>query len=143
MFGSSRIALVAATATLALAASGCGGYGVDLRSGNTANANQVAISPPSGPALNPYPLLVGHTVLFVAHPSAGNQINYRVDQPVKWDSNNPTQVVLLEPDCATPYAGEFTTTICVFANTTGKAVGNVDATTVNGAKGTVVVSITN
>ena len=143
MYGPARLVLAAATAALMVAAAGCGGYGVNLRGSSSANANQVAIAAPSGPTLNPYPLLVQHTVVFVAHPSAGNVVNYQVDEPVIWDSNNATQVVLLEPSCNAPYGGEYTTTICVFANTFGKAVGNVNATTTNGAKGTIVVSITN
>ena len=128
----------------AIALAGCGGLGVNLKSG-TSNPNQVAITAASGPTLNPYPLLVGHTVLFVAHPSSGNSINYGVAQPVKWDSSDPQAVVLLEPDCVFthPYAGEETSTICVWADTLGKANANIDAIATNGALGTIGVAVTN
>src|SRR5215472_12981909 len=97
MSGTGRILLAAGVAALMLAATGCGGYGVNLRSGgSSASPNQVAITATSGTTLNPYPLLVQHAVLFVAHPSAGNVVNYGIDQPVRWDSNNPVLVELLE-----------------------------------------------
>ena len=137
------VALAGVTAA-SIALAGCGGLGVNLKSG-TSNPNQVAITATSGPTLNPYPLLVGHTVLFVAHPSSGNSINYGVAVPVKWDSSNPLAVVLLEPDCVFthPYQGEQTTTICVWANTLGKTTANIDAIAGNGALGTLGVSVTN
>lgn len=129
-------------AALALAA--CGGLGVDVKSG-TQNPTQVAITAESGTTLNPYPLLVGHTVVFVAHPSAGNVVNYGVAQPVKWDSSVPLSVVLLEPDCVFthPYGGELTSSVCVWANTLGKLSANVDAVASNGALGTIGISVTN
>lgn len=138
-----RRALGAAAIAVTIALAGCGGLGVDLRSGSANQPTQVAITATSGTTLNPYPLLIGHTVVLVAHPSAGNVVNYSVAQPVQWDSSNPTAVVLLEPDCSHAYAGEFSTTICIFANTLGKTTGNVDATTTNGAKGTLTISVTN
>ncbi len=144
MYGTGRMLLAAGLAAVTMAAAGCGGYGINLRSGgSSANASQVAITGTSGPTLNPYPLLVQHTVVFVSHPSAGNVVNYGVDVPVRWDSNNPTLVVLLEPSCQAPYGGEYTTSICVFANTLSKTTANVDATTTNGAKGTIGVAVTN
>ena len=132
----------AAAASMALAA--CGGLGVNLKSG-TSNPTQVAITASSGVTVNPYPLLVGHTVLFVAHPSAGNSTNYNVNVPVKWDSSNPQAVVLLEPDCVFThlYQGEQTSTICVWADTFGKTSANIDAIATNGALGTITVSVTN
>ena len=144
MSGTGRILLAMSAAALLVAATGCGGYGVNLRSGgSSASPNQVAITATSGTTLNPYPLLVQHTVLFVAHPSAGNVVNYGVDQPVRWDSNNPVLVEVLEPDCINKYGGEYTTTICVFANTFAKTSANIDATTTNGAIGTIGVAVTN
>ena len=137
-----RFVRTAIAAALALALAGCGGLGVNL-GGKSNTANQVAITATSGTTLNPYPLLIGHTVLFNAHPSAGNVINYGVSKTVRWDSSLPQTVVLLEPDCATAYGGEFTTTICVFANSLGKATANIDATTSNGAIGTLTIAVTN
>jgi len=129
-------------ASIALAA--CGGLGVNLKSG-TSNPTQVAITAASGVTINPYPLLVDHTVLFLAHPSSGNSINYGVAEPVKWDSSNPQAVVLLEPDCVFthPYQGEETSTICVWADTLGKTTANIDAIASSGALGTIGVSVTN
>ena len=136
----STAALVAAAA---VATSACGGLGVNLGGAN--KPNQVAIEAVTGPTLNPYPLLVGHTVVLTAHPSAGNEINYGVAQPVRWDSSNPFAVVLLEPDCVPthPYGGEFTTTICVWADTLSKTTANIDGTASNGAVGTLGISVTN
>lgn len=140
----STIAALAGVSATSIALAACGGLGVNLKSG-TSNPNQVAITAASGVTVNPYPLLVGHTVLFVAHPSSGNGINYGVAQPVKWDSSNPQAVVLLEPDCVFthPYAGELTSTICVWAATLGKTTANIDAIADNGALGTIGVSVTN
>ena len=117
--------------------------GQNATPGNSNTPNQVAITATSGPTLNPYPLLIGHTVLFTAHPSAGNVVNYGVAQPVRWDSSNPAVGVLLEDDCRTPYGGEFLSTICVFGGGIGKATSNIDGTTSNGAVGTLTVSVTN
>ena len=127
-----------------LTLSACGGLGVNLKS-SAQNPTQVAITAASGTTLNPYPLLVGHTVLFVAHPSAGNVVNYGIAQPVKWDSSVPQAVVLLEPDCVFthPYAGELTSTVCVWADTLGKTSANVDAIASDGALGTIGISVTN
>jgi len=139
--------MLASTAVLvaaaAVAASACGGLGVNL--GGSNNPNQVAIEAVTGVTLNPYPLLVGHTVVFTAHPSAGNVVNYGVAQPVRWDSSNPIAVVLLEPDCVPthPYGGEFTSTICVGADTLSKATANIDGTASNGAVGTLGIAVTN
>ncbi|HET9341703.1 MAG TPA: hypothetical protein VFO25_02150 [Candidatus Eremiobacteraceae bacterium] len=140
----SIIVAVVGVAATSMALAACGGLGVNLKSGTT-NPTQVAITASSGVTVNPYPLLVGHTVLFVAHPSAGNSTNYNVTVPVKWDSSNPQSVVLLEPDCVFthPYAGEQTATICVWANTLGKTTANIDAIASNGALGTIGVSVTN
>lgn len=142
-----RLHLVPALAGALVAAvmlSACGGLGVDLKSGGQ-NPTQVAITAATGTTLNPYPVLVGHTVLFVAHPSAGNVVNYGIAQPVKWDSSEPQTVVLLEPDCVFthPYQGEMTSTICVWADTLGKTSANVDAIASNGALGTIGISVTN
>jgi len=140
----SIIVAVAGVAAASVALAACGGLGVNFKSG-TNNPTQIAITAASGVTVNPYPLLVGHTVLFVAHPSSGNSTNYNVTQPVKWDSSNPQAVVLLEPDCVFthPYAGEETATICVWANTLGKTTANIDAIASNGALGTIGVSVTN
>lgn len=140
----SMIVALAGVTAASIVLSACGGLGVNLKSG-TSNPSQVAITAASGVTINPYPLLVGHTVLFVAHPSSGNSINYGVAQPVKWDSSNPQSVVLLEPDCVFthPYAGEQTATICVWADTLGKTTANIDAIASNGALGTIGVSVTN
>jgi hypothetical protein len=142
-----RALRVAAIVALAVSLTACGGLGVNLRSGGSGanNPNQVAITATSGTTLNPYPLLDGHTVTLVAHPSSGNVINYGVAQPVRWDSSNPTAIVLLEPDCVPThaYGGEYSTTICVFAMTTGKVTANVDGTTSNGAVGTLGIAATN
>jgi len=135
---------LAGVVAASIALSACGGLGVNLKSGTT-NPTQVAITAASGVTLNPYPLLVQHTVLFVAHPSAGNSINYGVAQPVRWDSSNPQAVVLLEPDCVFThlYKGEQTSTICVWADTFGKTTANIDAIATNGALGTIGISVTN
>ena len=143
MYRSARMPAVVMATALAIMTTGCGGYGVDLRSGGSKTATQVAITATSGTTLNPYPLLVMHTVVFVAHPSAGNVVNYGIDEPARWDSSNPGLVVLLEPNCGTPYGGEPTTTICVFANTLAKTTANIDATTGDGAIGTIGVAVTN
>ena len=143
MLGLKRVAVLAAAGTLAAATAACGGLGVNLRGSAADTPNQVAITGTSGTTLNPYPLLVQHTVVLVAHPSAGNVTNYSVAVNVRWDSSNPVPVELLEPDCAHPYGGEFTSTICVFANTLGKTNANIDATTANGAVGTIGIAVTN
>lgn len=137
-------AVLAGTAAASIALAACGGLGVNLKSGSS-NATQVAITAASGTTLNPYPVLAGHTVVFVAHPSSGNDINYGVVQPVKWDSSEPAVVVLLEPDCVFthPYQGEQTSSICVWADTLGKTSANVDAIATSGALGTIGVSVTN
>jgi hypothetical protein len=141
MHGSSRVLRTVGASALILGLAGCGGLGVDLRSGGSgANSpNQVAITAVSGVTLNPYLVEIGHTTFFVAHPSSGNVVNYSISQPVVWDSSNPLGVVLLEGDCKTPYGGEYLTTICVL----GKAAGtsNVDATTSNRAVGTLGVKV--
>lgn len=137
MRGLRRALAVAAASLLALA--GCGGLGVNLR-GNSQTANQVAITAVSGTTLNPYPVLFGHTVVLVAHPSAGNIINYGIQEPVRWDSSNPGVAALLENNCITPYGGEYTTTICIFGKSPGKS--NIDGTTSNGAIGTLGISVT-
>jgi hypothetical protein len=138
------VSLLAASSAASLALTACGGLGVNLKSG-AQNPTQVAITAESGTTLNPYPLLVGHTVLFVAHPSAGNVVNYAVAQPVTWDSSEPQAVVLLEPDCVFthPYEGELTSSVCVWAKTLGKTSANVDAIASNGALGTIGISVTN
>ena len=140
----SIIVAVAGVTAASIALAACGGLGVNLKSGNS-NPTQVAITAAAGVTVNPYPILVGHTVLFVAHPSSGNSTNYNVAQPVKWDSSNPQAVVLLEPECVFthPYAGEQTATICVWANTLGKTTANIDAIASNGALGTLGISVTN
>jgi len=135
MFGMRAACAIALTALLA----GCGGLGVNLRSGNSNQPMQVAITPATGVALNPYPVEIGHTTFLTAHPSAGNTINYSIAQPVVWDSSVPAGVVLLEGDCATPYGGEYTTTVCVLAASPVKA--NVDGTTTNGAVGTITINV--
>jgi hypothetical protein len=137
----SRLFLRIAAVALVVGFAGCGGLGVNVGNHNT--ANQVAITATSGTTLNPYPLLIGHTLLLTAHPSAGNVINYGVSQPVRWDSSNPTVGVLLEGDCRTTYGGEYTSTICVFGGGSGKANSNINATTSNGAIGTLTVAVTN
>jgi hypothetical protein len=145
MHGTRRGPAIAAAAALIVALSGCGGLGVNLRSGASNTPTQVAITAATGPTLNPYPLLIGRTVLLTAHPSAGNVVNYGVAQPVRWDSSNPAVGVLLEPDCGPThlYAGEYTATICVFGGGLGKANSNVDGITANGAIGTLTIAVTN
>jgi hypothetical protein len=101
--------------------------------------NQIAITAESGVTVNPYPIEIGHTTFFVAHPSAGNVVNYGIAQPVVWNSSAPNGVVLLETDCKTPYAGEQLTTICVFGAVAGTA--NVNGTATNGAVGTLGVKV--
>jgi len=137
-----RVAVLAAAA-LAAATAACGGLGVNLRGAGADTPNQVSITGTSGTTLNPYPLLVQHTVVLVAHPSAGNVTNYGVGVSVRWDSSNPAAVELMEPDCVHAYGGEFTSTICVFANTFAKTNANIDATTTNGAVGTIGIAVTN
>jgi hypothetical protein len=134
-----RVLQLAGTAAFAFALAGCGGLGVDLRSGAANQPNQVAITAVSGVTLNPYPVEIGHTTLLVAHPSAGNVVNYGIAQPVVWNSNAPTGVVLLETDCKTPYGGEQLTTICVLGAVAGTA--NVNGTTTNGAVGTLGIKV--
>jgi hypothetical protein len=139
-----RAVRIAAVTALVIGVAGCGGLGVNFRNGGSSNtANQVAITGTSGITTNPYPLLIGHTVLLVAHPSAGNVINYGVSEAVRWDSSNPAVGVLLESDCRTPYAGGYLTTICVFGGGVGKANSNIDGTTSNGAVGTLTIAVTN
>jgi uncharacterized protein YjdB len=134
--------LLAATATAAIAAAGCGGYGINLRSGGSGadNPTEVAIEAASGVTINPYPVEIGHTTLFVAHPSSGNSLNYGVDQPVMWNSSQPALVGLLESDCQTPYGGEPAETICVSGFAKGSST--INATTGNGAVGSIVVTVT-
>lgn len=129
------------TAACIFAAAGCGGLGVNLSGGNGSSntPNQVAIEATSGVTLNPYPVEIGHTTFLTAHPSAGNVVNYGVAQAVRWDSSIPTSVRLLEGDCKTAYGNELTSTICVMAAAPGTA--NVDATTTNGAVGTLAVKV--
>ena len=144
MQGMRRAVGTAAAMALVIGLAGCGGLGVNFKNGGSSNtANQVAITATSGITLNPYPLLIGHTVLLVAHPSAGNVVNYGVAEPVRWDSSNPAVGVLLEPDCRTAYGGEYLTTICVFGGGVGKATSNIDGTTSNGAVGTLTIAVTN
>lgn len=138
MHGFARVLRTAAIAATAIALAACGGLGVNVR-GNSNNPNQVAITAISGVTINPYPVEIGHTTFLTAHPSAGNVINYGVAQAVRWDSSNPAAVTLLEGDCRTPYGGEFITTVCVLAAGAGSA--NVDATTSNGAVGTLGVKV--
>lgn len=140
MLGLRHLPALGAAAGIAVLLAGCGGLGVDLRSGGSGSntANQVAITAQSGVTINPYPVEIGHTTAFVAHPSSGNVINFSVIEPVVWNSNN-TGVELLEPGCKAPYGGEPTTQICVFA--ASKVSANVNATTSNGAVGTIVVTV--
>jgi hypothetical protein len=141
MSGAVTRILFAATAAAAIAAAGCGGYGVNFRTGGSGadNPTEVAIASASGVTLNPYPVEIGHTTLFVAHPSSGNSLNYGVDQPVVWNSSMPLLVGLLEADCATPYGGEATETICVVGSAKGSST--INATTGNGAVGSIVVTV--
>jgi hypothetical protein len=141
MHGFKRALRVASAAALAIALAGCGGLGIDLRSGGSGanTANQVAITAVSGVTTNPYPVEIGHTTFLVAHPSSGNVVNYGLAQPVVWNSSVPNGVVLLETDCKHPYGGEYTTTICVFGAIAGTA--NVNGTTNNGAVGTLAVKV--
>jgi len=138
-----RVLRIAAATALIVGVSGCGGLGVNFRNGSSNTASQVAITGTSGITPNPYPLLIGHTVLLVAHPSAGNVVNYGVSEPVRWDSSNPSVGTLFQPDCVTPYTGGYFTTICVFGGGSGKANSNIDGTTANGAIGTLTVAVTN
>jgi hypothetical protein len=117
---------------------GCGGLGVNI-SNSSNTPNQVAIEATTGVTLNPYPVEIGHTTFLTAHPSAGNVVNYGIAQPVRWDSSSPLAVVLLEGDCRTPYGNEFISTICVRGALAGTA--NVNATTSNGAVGTLAVKV--
>jgi hypothetical protein len=139
-----RVLRTATVAALIVGVAGCGGLGVNLSSGGSSNtANQVAITGTSGITPNPYPLLIGHTVVLVAHPSAGNVVNYGVTEAVRWDSSNPTVGVLFEPDCKTLYTGGYFSSICVFGGGVGKANSNIDGTTSNGAVGTLTIAVTN
>ena len=138
-----RVLRIATAAVLIVGVTGCGGLGVNLKSGGSNTANQVAITGTSGITPNPYPLLIGHTVVLVAHPSAGNVVNYGVSEAVRWDSSNPGVGVLREPDCVTPYTGGYFTSICVFGGGVGKANSNIDGTTSNGAVGTLTIAVTN
>jgi len=144
MRGMRRFVRIAAAAALIVGVAGCGGLGVNFKNGGSSNtANQVAITGTSGITPNPYPLLIGHTVLLVAHPSAGNVVNYGVTEAVRWDSSNPAVGVLFEPDCTTPYTGGYFSTICVFGGGVAKATSNINATTTNGAVGTLTIAVTN
>jgi hypothetical protein len=139
-----RVLRIATATALIVGAAGCGGLGVNFQNGGSSDkANQVAITGTSGITPNPYPLLIGHTLVLVAHPSAGNVVNYGVTEPVRWDSNNPAVGVLREPDCVTPYTGGYFSSICVFGGGVGKANSNIDGTTSNGAVGTLTVAVTN
>ena len=144
MHASGRALRIASGITLAIVLTGCGGLGFNLRSGGSSNTpTGVAITATTGTTLNPYPLLIGHTVLLTAHPQAGNVLNYGVAQPVRWDSSVPSVGVLLEGNCSTPYGGEFTSTVCVFGGGNAKANSNIDGTTDNGAVGTLTIAVTN
>jgi hypothetical protein len=137
-----RVLMTAGAAALAAALVGCGGLGINLKSGGSGanTATEVAITATSGVTVNPYPVEVGHTTRFVAHPSSGNSLNYEVVEPVVWNTSMPLVTALLESDCVTPYAGEQETTICVQALVKGSSI--VNATTVNGAVGSIGVTVT-
>jgi hypothetical protein len=136
-----RVLTAAGAAAIVASVTGCGGLGVDLRSGSSGanTVSQVAVTAESGVTLNPYPVEIGHTTTLVAHPSSGNVINYAVSQAVVWNTPQPSGVVLLEGNCQTPYGGESTTSICVFAKS--KSVNNVNAVASDGAVGTLAVSV--
>jgi len=137
-----RVIETAGAVALIVALAGCGGLGVNLKSGGSGanNATEVAITSTSGVTLNPYPVEVGHVTRFVAHPSSGNSLNYQVVEPVVWNTSMPAVTALLEPDCVTPYGGEQETTICVQALVKGASI--VNATTTNGAVGSIGVTVT-